>query len=149
MSPCDTDSLLSLAVPQPQCCRANGLLTFCWVWIQALQDRFIPTRSAMDLDVAHYSLTSTENDAPANSTAELLSPQKVRGMPCQMERPKRPVPRRPLSPLAFRLLVATCCPTPREDDHMSGHLRRSSIRSGSRRGSARTAQHASSPSRTR
>ena len=50
----------------------------CLVVVQALQDRFIPTRSAMDLDVAHYSLTSTENDAPANSTAELLSPQKVR-----------------------------------------------------------------------
>ena len=51
---------------------------------QALQDRFIPTRSAMDLDVAHYSLTSTENDAPANSTAELLSPQKVRGSLCNI-----------------------------------------------------------------
>ena len=55
----------------------NGRTHLCCILMQALQDRFIPTRSAMDLDVAHYSLISGENDAPANSTEELLTPQKV------------------------------------------------------------------------
>ena len=39
-------------------------------------DRFIPSRSAMDLDLAHFNLLS-ENEAPANSNLDVLSPQKV------------------------------------------------------------------------
>ncbi len=84
MSACASGSLLPPG-PQLHCWlgQRSPDTTSCLVGLQALQDRFIPTRSAMDLDVAHYSLTSTENDAPANSNAELLSPQKVRGLPCR------------------------------------------------------------------
>lgn len=46
-------------------------------------DRFIPSRSAMDLDLAHFNLLS-ENEAPANSNLDVLSPQKVSIASCSL-----------------------------------------------------------------